>query len=359
MKIKLKSKPIRDGLAIVQRVTGADHAVLQVEDQNIYVSATGNAKTIKWLVEGDVIEPPKKDPGFGFNIYTMTSLCSGRDDIEVEVVKNTVQFHSKTKNSKLKGDFQPLPFEDIKVLHEKTEPVKLGATLMASLLKAIKLVSIQNQFGTEALNLFVKINKDGLFCTVYDVHHLAFTHDPTVNSKQEIQFAIPLPLFDQLSGIVGENDYDLIIGNSTVSAISLGFELNIPTMQGMDKQSFEQAQGLISNLPTTKEYITLPVSDLTQSIENLSGISDGSASVIIGESKGKIKLSLKSSYGSASEILKHEAHLKEEHSISPILLSDILRVYPEEEIKLQFTNNQMIVDLEQRKSKVYYVCVLK
>lgn len=359
MKFNLKSKSIRDALDVAARVTGADHAVLHVEDKNIYVKATGNNKTIKWLVDGEIEDIGKGDPGFGFNIYTMKSLCSGRDDLDIEVIKNTVQFRSNTKNSKLKGEFQPLPFEDIKVMHEKSEPVKLGSTLMASLLKSIKMVAIQNQYGTEALNLFVKINRDGLFCTVYDVHHLAFSHDPTATSKNEISFAIPLPLFDQISSIVGEADYDLIIGNSTVSAISLGFELNIPTMQGLDKQSFEQAHSLISNLPKVKDYIVLPVSDLEQSIENLSAINDGSASVIVSEHKGKTKLSIKSSYGSASEILKHEAHLKGSFSISPVLLSDILRVYPEEEIKLQFTSNQMIVEVEQRKSKGYYVCVLK
>lgn len=359
MKLTIKNNSLREALGIVTKVTGAEHANLYLDGKDIYISATGSNKTVKWLVQGEVDEG-KAGQGFGFNVYTLQNLIAGRDDIQLELIKSKCEFSSKGRTSKLKGDFQTIPFEDLTIHRDaEMQELRLTAMEMQSLQEAIAKVSITNLFGNEALNLFVTLNKDGLQTTVYDIHHLAYLHNPKIASKKELAFSLPLPLFQSIGSLVKNADYTLAIGPNFILATGVGFEISIPTMQGLSQQSFEQALSLINSLQKSKDHVKLRVSDLQTTLTNLGSINDGSASVILSESNGRAKFTMKSGYGTVTEVQKAQTKLSQDYMLSPHLLQDILNVYPADDIEMIFNKNQMIVDTEQKEYRAVYVCVLK
>lgn len=361
MQLTLETKSLREALDVIGRLTSADHANLFYVKQDIYVSATGNNKSVKCLVKGTVDETGKES-GFGFNVYTMSNLIKGRQQIQLTLKNNSVHFANSAKGSKFYGDFQPIPFEDISIVADDTaKKVSIKGSSMNALQESVNKVRLNNLYTQDPLNLFVRLDKTGLYTVVYDDYHVAYCHNAAVTDKDGAEFNMALPLFDTISQVARGEDYSINIGLTYVTAFGLGFELSLPVLQGVEGQSFDQARQLIEGLAKqrTKHELTIEVDDIQQTIESLIAVDDGQSAIVVSSDKGKAKFSISSGFGHANERKKIDlTGWSKEFKLNPKLFSDTLGVFPSKEVTIQFHDVMVVMVDESGASRAIYSCLL-
>lgn len=368
MHISVDVKSMSTVLSVIGKLTGADHANIEVVGQDILCSATGNNKSVRMTVEGDVTDAGE---GFGFNIFTVSQLFKGRKKFEMRVTDNKVQFRSATEGSKttaagkFAGDFQPLPFENIDVVSDDDVTlISVNSREQQALQESVDAVRLNNLFNNEPLNLFVRQSKDGLFATVFDDYHVAFSHDPSVQSKKNMDFSLPLPLFDTIALVSGGADYTIKAGPAYVNASGVGFELSLPTLQVRDNQNFDMAQGLATNVKDLPKVpsLTIAKQTLSQILDSMAGLNTGTSFITIGAGrKGKTQFSITSSFGSAKEELDLDVKCWDNDTsfnINPSLVGDILAAHQGPQVTLYFRPKMLMIIDESAKRKVTYSSLL-
>lgn len=361
LKLTIDCEAARNALSTLSSVTSADHANLIVDGQDIYFSATGNNRKIKILVKGTV---QSKGESLGFNIFTLQSILKGRGDVDLALKGNELHFSSVQKGDKFTGHFHTLPFEDIEIVgDDDAAEVPMTGSVMVALKECVKRVMIHNMFTNDAMTLWVHIDDTGLYTSIYDEYHAAFSHNSSVPSKQTAEFAIAVPIWELVSSVAEGQDYTLGIGPVYVTVKALGFELSIPVLQPNESQSFEDIKaGMDGQEKRLRKgnQITIPVDELNSTLDRVGSVSDGNSGVTISAVDGYAAFHLESNFGAASA--QRKIAIKEwgkaSYSIKPNLFKDTLAAYPSPEVTLSFNEESIIFKDESNSTRTLYTCVL-
>ena len=360
MKITVVGESTLTTLDLLAKITGSQHAHLEIRDKDIFISATGNSKSLRYLVEG-VIEEKGKEKGFGFNIFSLQNILRGRKEIELTFDGSDITFRNKSKGSKFYGDFKSIPFEKIDIAHSADSSISIKGPNMAALTELVKYLTLENHFTSDNMNVFIKLDQDGTFATVYDDFHLAYGHNPKFGQKQKVELSLTLPMFALIESVAKGDDYVMSLSPTSVSASGLAFELSIPLLQGIESQSFDQAKTLVDQITTrkSKHQVSLTIEDINQMMTNLSAVNDGSAGIEVATHKGHIKFSLASTFGKAIEVKKIPADWgKTKYVINQTVFTDIMRVCPAKEVNLSFYESMVVLIVEVSTIRLVYTCVL-
>lgn len=363
MKIKIKGTSARECLDIVTKLTSVDHASIEIEDKSIFIMAHGNSRSIKINIEGEVLEKPKQgeDNGFGFNVYTFSNIVKGRDWVEFYLKDSQLKFRSLSKRGKFYGDFQTVSFDQVQILTDEVEPIKLNSKQLTSLEYIVGNVSISNVMTSDPMNLFIKIDKFGIKSVVYDTYCVAYCEDSSITSKNTIEFSIPLPLFQTINQIAQKQDYELYVGDAYITAKSVSFEVSLPLLQSIEGQEFSQAYDLAQTARAKKsdDQFMLNVEQMQNTISSLNSVADGSSGIRFENKKNKLIMTLESTFGKAVEKVKtNNKDWSESYNVSPSLLDNLLSVYPGDTLEVKFVDPMLVLTYTEDTVSCIYLCAL-
>lgn len=365
MRAKINCESFTHSLETIISVTGAEHAVLEIRGNDMYISGVANSKACRMHVIADVEAVDKKHNSFGFNCFTVQKLLNGREEIVFEFnhKEAEVRFHTTSKKSKFSGNFQTLPPEDIEVIFEDgAQKLSLDAKQLASLNAIVPVISLNNMSNADPMLLCASFNKDGLFATVFDDYHSAYAHNPAASSKTSIDFNIPLNLFQQISKVANGQSYTLSVGLAYISAKGVGFELSLPIIQGQSSRQLNQMRAHVESLKWNSMKDRLPINktELAQILGNLEAVNDGTATFDLScNGKGSVTISIKSPFGSAEERRKIKGQSwSSEYKLTPPMFKDVFSAYAGKEIELIFSKGVVYMIHEQGSVRVVYSCIL-
>lgn len=357
----LEAKQCQSSLTKLKAITSADHANLEVTKSGIVLSAQGNNNQIRLVVNGEY--GVAKGIKFGFNVHTLESILKGRSDVQFTLKDNQVDFYSKVGARKYTGHFLIVPFEAIKIEKEEGDHVTaltLSPESLSALSQLSQIVAISNRPSVEPMTLFVKIDKDEMSASCYNQLHIAFARDTKIRSKQAAAFALPLPTFDQIKQLAGEDRYELCLGQSYLTVHSEFLDCRMPLLQGSEGLSYDQVSSFVQKLPKTESSAKIPLDDLKRAVDNFGSVRDDKSSIDFVGTKGTLQVGMATKFGAVAEQLKNSAEgkWKKTYSVPPDYFQDILNVFPGKDCVLEFSSNMVVLRDLQNGVEATYSCLL-
>lgn len=364
MNIVVDCPALRSAIDVLSRVTGAEHANLEIDGKNIFVTATGQSRSCRMHVTGEV-ESKKGADRFGFNVSSMLKILRGRDKLTMAADKdNTVTFDSSNKGTKFSGEFQALPYEEISIVSEDSaSTVNLGSKELAGIQNMVTHLQLTNLVNTEPMILNLEIGPDGLYGAVYDDYHAAYAHDPSVTTKKMVTFSLPLALYQLIASVAGEREYSFVIGMAYVGAKAIDFEVSLPVMQAQSLRQLNMPRNYFNSLgdmSKIKDTFAIDKAEFGAIMENLSAFNDGTVGIVVEAKKsGYINMSCSSPFGKGSDKRKVKVDpWKHSYTLNPVMFMDVFNAYPLKQIQFWFSGNAVLTHADIGSMRVHYSCIL-
>jgi len=376
MKISFKTKSLQDVLDKVARISKMEYACLKVEGSDIYIYSNANMQYIKLHVDSK-IAAKSKVKSFSFNIRTLQRLTkqSKSDTVTVEVKGKKLTFLMSEKNSKIRGEFQIISDVEAEQELDKKNSVKMSRNHIRAITKGIKYIGIKSLHTTTLdLPLYIVFNTEGMHMYMSDGYHVAYLLDKKSKVKKEVRFDMPSVIYSNIEYISGGNAFNLNILDSHIYTYGTGFEASFPILQHMrsDKIELEKINEIEGeSFPTSSnkkpfKILKIPMGRLSQSVDNLGVISEGSNIIQFKSSKKNLMLSIQSQLGKISELTNLDITNWKESDvflINEVLLKDVISLYPKSDkpVTLNFksgTSKIMSTKYETKDMRVLYVCAL-
>lgn len=360
MELSVKTDSLRAAIAMVVKITGAEMGTLVASKKGVFICGSLNNKSARIRVEAEVTKLDKSANSFGFNCGSVMSLMKGRDTVELSLKENTVSFLSKTKSSKFKGEFQTTPPEDVQIAEEQNPTeISLPTKALAILNTQASHLYLQSLFP-DPLTLCVLLNDTGLRMAVYDDHHMAFAHDPSVDSKTVVDFSIPVELFQIISSVTENIEYTLLVGYAYIVVKSEDIQLSLPIMQSSNSRTIAMAETLMQKIKDTNNVMQIERADLVEVAANMDAINDGNVPLKIeSKKKGVVNMSVTSPFGSAKDSRKiTSGPWKDSFALNPKLLNSVLSAYSGKTVRMNFNPDFVVLQHEQGSIQFTYLVSL-
>lgn len=379
MKITVDSQELKSAINEVRGITGADHATLKASKKGIYVMSSANNRSIKILLSGEV----DGKGSFGFNVHTLSRLCSGRQSLTLEYNDiSTVTVHTSGTGFKFRGEFQTIAAEDIEVIHETSSKViAIESKTLATVVSSTSHVSLNNLLNKEPMMLCVSLNKEGLRMGVFDQFHIAVMHDPSIIQKKDpVEFILPLDAWNTVVGVASGQKFELRLSMAYLTVVGETFEMSIPIMQSKQMRSLSDAQRVISAIPDLGHHMVISKSELQTLIDILTSVDDANSSIQMTSTKrGKVTFKLQSSFGKMEEIRdveggdwtvvqgkdkkdkkgkkdkKSKGSESYEYKVNPAMFLDCIAPVPTKELKMSFAKQFGIIQSDVGNARYTYV----
>lgn len=327
MQAKIPVKDLAKAISQVKNLTGGEHVTLYVDSKGFHVAGSGKGTSVSLIVGAE--ETKNGIITIGFELFT-TSL-KGRKTVTLSCSGNNLT----VKEGRYKVDLTTLPVEEVEVKSTKSEPIKITAESQKTLASAIDLVSLNNVYTDEPMYVWVIGTKKALIVTCFDDFHMAHYHNKAANLGQ-INFQLSLQTFKTLNTLSNGKSYRLELSEGTLTAYNDLFKATMPLTQAGEGMSADLVKDYLDQLKAEGHFV-VSTEKFKTLLENAAAAYDGQSTplTIKPSKKGNLDLSIDGNFAKIKETIDATCKLKESVSVDPKLLSDVMQLVKEKEVRIE------------------------
>jgi DNA polymerase III sliding clamp (beta) subunit (PCNA family) len=345
MDFTLNAKTLSETLSVASGLTGSDHVSLDIRKNTLRVHAAKDGTYVTLVIPDVQVD----DAGGKMSIMPegLNKITRGRGDLRF-VLDNSMLNITSVGSKAYASTINCLPYEEVEHLKPAESGLELDAKTLFNIRQCLPFCRLSTVYVKEPMFLQVKQEKGRIHVVVYDNFHTAY-HEVTDNDlTEDLEFSIPLERFDTICNLADDQDFSLTIEENRIYAKGKTFFVSLPNMENpMGEQSVDAILGLIDAYKNPDSVTTIPFGELKSAIENSLAIANDGAPLEFSFAKDKLKIHLKTSYGTLSSYLKaEEGTLWKKgvtHKVEPYLLSDLVGcMYGSDVISVSFVDRRLM-----------------
>ena len=359
MKILCSGIDLAAAANIVVRTTGCKHLSLQAQKKanRLVLQGEDRGKRMHLHI------PAKVEVAGEFTVLPtgLLGVCARRKELHLELTEDESQV--VVTSGKYTAELPLLPFQEI-AIDPPTEGVEIEVEnlelKMLNTACADAQLTAPYQEGAPQLPLLVRIGENGTEVVSMDIFHVAVIRVAGLKRDEPLDLLLPSGSLTAVTSVAGDSAYDVILSDSTLYASNEQFTLSLPMMQiessGLTRNHAAKLRKGAMDSADAAMKATVKIDDLNNILSNVYAVCEAGVPLCFKLGKGKVSVSLKTTFGSASETLDAECKQTGEFYYDPQLLSEILSKVSGESVTLNFAERFLWVSQGNKVRQYFGVC---
>lgn len=347
MIVAIDTELLESAIKTVVKVTGVSAASsvahFKLTENFLQVSASNKGTGVAINVTCKIKEKSKHTT-FSVDPNSFLLAISGRKNIQLEINSSTVKITSNKYKAELvttTAESEPILSKEIK---EGGDTVKLSPQLVEFIRDNLSQIELKPILETYSyMPVAIRVTDKGAFLSCYDNWHMAFVTNKKVTGK--LNLCLPISSLTLLTKEFHGKSYRMIATESTLYAFNDSFELAL-TLPQQDTQNIippEDAFNLAMQIRKEKGIeVLLAAEDVMSISTNIDAVYKKGEHIDFEVSKTACKVTLKSTYGRISSIVRCRAK-KEIHFRAGFgFLKDVLTKISGNKVELTVVPDRML-----------------
>ena len=361
MKILCSGNDLAAAVNIVVRTTGCKHISLQAHKKTNRLVLQGEDRGKRMHLR----IPAKVEMAGDFTVLPtgLLGVCARRKELELEI--NEDESHVVVTSGKYQAELPLLPFQEIAI-----DPPAEGTSLEVENMELKMLNSACSdaqltapyQDGAPQLPLLVRIGEKGTEVVSMDIFHVAVIRIGGVSREQPLDLMLPPGSLTAVTSVAGDSAYEVILSESTLYANNDQFTISLPMVQiessGLTRTHAAKLRKSATDGEDSAIKATVNWKELQNILGNVYAVCEAGVPLCFKVGKGKVTVSLKTTFGSASETLDAECKQSGEFYYDPQLLSEVLAKVSGETVTLNFAERFLWVSQGNKARHYFGVCLM-
>lgn len=316
MKVKLDGEVLSSYIKSIQKMVQATTISVEVGKNFASVIGVGNGNSCSMSIPCEVLDK-KGEAAFSIDANVLLTSVAKRKELSFAITDSAV----KVTSGKYEAELLCHQYEKIVVIPEEAKAdksLKLKDKFLQSLRVNLPKVELKPLLSLyDYIPIGVKATKEGTFVACFDAYQSAFYFDKELTGN--LEFTLPSNIFMTIAREIKDQDYALIITDSTVYAYNDNFELAMGLVQQDGQQvTLDDMLGLYAGIKKEKggQRLQMKAEGVKGLLSNAKAVYEKDSTFTFETEGKKCKLHLQSSYGQIKSVV-----LLDEEPSSPVKFS--------------------------------------